>query len=74
LTGNILYVNDNLRDSDGDIHLSTDEWYTLEVIPSNDLDINWSSVTSVRVQLRVGGSYMYNDVIHARFDDLKLGY
>jgi hypothetical protein len=73
-TGNITYILPEgiSRDSDGDIHLARDTWYMLDVSPSEDLNIDWASVKTVRVLLRAGGSFMHLDAIEVYFDDLKL--
>jgi len=73
-TGNITYILPPgiSRDSEGDIHLNPNTWYTLNVTPSSDLNINWNQVSKIRIELTAGGTYMYSDTIDVYWDDLVL--
>ncbi|RLI14499.1 hypothetical protein DRO49_06160, partial [Candidatus Bathyarchaeota archaeon] len=60
------------RDSDGDIHLDPDTWYTLDITPSSDVNVSWSDVAKVEVELKAGGAWMHADTIEVYFDDMDL--
>jgi len=60
------------RDVDGDIHLDPETWYLLSVAPNQDIDVDWSQVASLGIELSAGGTYMYLDAIEAYFDDLQI--
>lgn len=46
-------------------------WRTLDVVPSRDLDIDWTAVASVEIRLVLRGAFMHQDTFEALFDDLS---
>ena len=73
---NTKYINWNNDEipapGHGELEPPTDTWYTLDRDVDNDFDIDWSTVTEIKILFHLHGGYLSKDEFKVYFDDLQI--